>query len=255
MSSMDDEMSEEEYEFNPEEENEDEPELPTFDDDGHMRTVNNPPAADPNPLYLTHQEKLEICKEKKLSITEMADSYGVSSSIIEIIDIIGDNSLREGLRDTPNRVIRSWEELYSGYTVDIPSLFTTFDTEDYSEMVLLKNIDFFSMCEHHMLPFYGRAHVAYIPHQKLVGLSKLARVVEAFSRRLQNQERLTQQIVGCLEEHLAPLGAACVIEGQHMCMACRGVNKPNAVMMTSCLNGAFSKNQATRAEFFSLIKG
>jgi GTP cyclohydrolase I len=230
-----------------------ESDLPQFDDDGNMPVMPTEANVHSDPLILTDEEFREFV-DLRHTIAERADFNGSAQGIRDFLDAIGEDTTREGLKDTTRRVIESWEELYCGYAVDIPSLFTTFDAEQYDEMVLLRGIHFYSMCEHHILPFYGVAHVAYIPGTKIVGLSKLARLVEAFSRRLQNQERLTKQIVDTLNEHLSPRGAACIIEGQHMCMACRGVQKPNSVMVTSCITGAFN-TPATRAELFSLIKG
>lgn len=236
-------------------ESEEDEQLPYFDEDGNMRSFNAPQVPEDNPDIILTQEEREEVASGYASIEERAHFYSVGLTIREIIDTIGDDPTREGLIDTPNRVLKSWNELYSGYQVDIKELFTVFEPEQYSEMVLLKDIEFYSMCEHHMLPFYGVAHVAYIPKNHLVGISKLARVVEAFSRRLQNQERLADQIASTLDLFLSPEGAACVIEGKHMCMACRGVKKGSATMITSSLRGVFKTNPATRAELFSFIKG
>jgi GTP cyclohydrolase I len=162
---------------------------------------------------------------------------------------------REGLLRTPNRVARMYEELTAGYHVDPERLINDaiFDVE-YDEMVIVREIDYYSMCEHHMLPFLGRAHVAYIPDGKVIGLSKIPRIVEMFARRLQVQERMTQQIAEFLEETLHPKGVAVVCEGVHMCAAMRGVKKANARMVTSAMLGTFKKNQATRNEFFAHIE-
>jgi GTP cyclohydrolase I len=227
--------------------------LPEIDSNGDLKSVPTG-AADPDPLLLTDEEDEEIVSGYA-SIEERAHYYAVGESIKEIIRTVGDSVNRDGLQATPDRVLKSWNELYAGYKVDIPGLFTIFDAESYDEMVLLKDISFYSMCEHHMLPFFGVAHVAYIPDKKIVGISKLARLTEAFARRLQNQERITQQVTLALMEHLQPLGAACVIEGHHLCMGCRGVQKPTAKMVTSSLRGVFKTDPHTRAEFFSLIKG
>ena len=228
---------------------EDELPLPEFDENGNLITT---PAAAAEPLVMTDEEFRDFAERG--SIEENAASYDLHAAIRDMIAAICDDPTRSGLVDTPDRVIRSWNELYSGYWTDVKDLFTEFDSEGYDEMVVLKDVEFFSMCEHHILPFHGRAHVAYIPGEKIVGLSKLARLVDVLSKRLQNQERLTQQVVQALMEHLSPRGAACVMEGRHMCMACRGVKKPHSTMVTSCFKGAF-QNQATRAELFSLIKG
>jgi len=165
--------------------------------------------------------------------------------------------LRAGIKDTPRRVVKSWLELFSGYGQDPKTVLgTTFEQEgyDYNQMVLCKDIEMYSTCEHHMLPFVGKAHVAYIPSDKVVGLSKLARLVEIFARRLQIQEKLTEQIAQAIEEHLKPRGVAVLIQSQHFCMCARGVGKQQSSMVTSALRGAFANNAETRAEFFNLVK-
>jgi GTP cyclohydrolase I len=173
----------------------------------------------------------------------------------ELLRRIGDDPDREGLQETPNRVIRSWRELFSGYHLRAEDvLVTQFHAEQYDEMVLLRDIEFYSTCEHHMLPFCGKAHVAYIPNDKIVGLSKLARLVDVFARRLQVQERLTQQIASELQRVLKPKGVAVMIEASHQCMSCRGVRKQSGKTVTSCLVGAFKENLASRTEFLSLVK-
>ena len=166
---------------------------------------------------------------------------------------IGEDPDRVGLWRTPHRVARAWEYITSGYRANIEKLLNgaIFD-EKYDEMVVVKDIDFFSMCEHHLLPFYGRAHIAYIPDGKIVGLSKLPRIVEVFSRRLQVQERMTRQIADTIEQYLDPVGVAVVCEARHMCMMMRGVEKQNSVTTTSAMLGAFKEHQ-TRAEFMTLI--
>jgi GTP cyclohydrolase I len=189
----------------------------------------------------------------KWTIVEQAEEQGLDRAIRHMITLVGDDPEREGLLDTPDRVIRSWRELYAGYDTDVGLLFTQFDSEEYSEMIILEGIEFQSMCEHHMLPFYGQAWVAYIPNEKVVGISKLVRVVEAFSKRLQNQERITSQVTEALETYLKPLGAACVLKGHHMCMGCRGVRQPSTVMTTSSLTGAFKADAQTRNEFLSFV--
>lgn len=185
------------------------------------------------------------------------DTITTHNLIREVIRRIGDDPSRQGLMDTPKRVTQSWEELYSGYQLETKIedvLGVTFNTEGYDEIVLCKNIEFYSTCEHHMLPFYGVAHVGYIPKEKLVGLSKLARLVEAYARKLQIQERLTSNIANSLRNHLNPIGAGCVIEAKHQCMLCRGVKKQNSSMVTSTLLGAFYEDPRARHEFFDLIK-
>ncbi len=171
-----------------------------------------------------------------------------------LIELIGDNPNREGVLDTPKRVIKSFKELYSGYKIDPKSVLqTTFEKNGYDEMVICKDIELYSTCEHHMIPFYGKAHVAYMPGKKVVGLSKLARLVDVFSRRLQIQENLTEQIANTINEVLNPKGVMVVIEAKHMCMCARGVGKQNSMMVTSSLRGAF-KRAEVRAEFLRLIK-
>lgn len=168
----------------------------------------------------------------------------------------GDDPSREGLLETPNRVVRAYEEFFAGYDADPADMLSrTFEeTDGYDEMVLLRNVTFESHCEHHMVPIIGVAHVAYIPEHRVVGISKLARVVEAFAKRLQIQERLTMQIANTIEAILQPLGVGVVIEAQHQCMTSRGVHKPGVSMVTSCLLGAFRDNPATRSEFLSALK-
>lgn len=182
------------------------------------------------------------------------EELGIEDNVRRLIQCIGDDPERDGLKNTPKRVAESFNELYGGYKTKIGDVLTVFD-QTCDEMVVLKDIEFYSTCEHHMLPFYGKAHIAYIPNNgKVVGISKLARVLEAFSRRLQNQERICSDVTSALDEFLEPLGAACVLEGSHFCMQCRGVQKQNSVMVTSSLTGKF-RDPAVRAEFFSLIKG
>jgi GTP cyclohydrolase I len=171
----------------------------------------------------------------------------------EILNLIGEDSTREGLIDTPKRVAKSIQFLTQGYDHNPEEILLSAKfKEDYREMVIVKDIEIFSMCEHHMIPFIGRAHVAYIPNGYITGLSKIARVVEAYSRRLQVQERLTSQIKEAIQNTLNPLGVAVVIEAKHLCMAMRGVQKQNSVTTTSDFTGAF-KRAETRAEFISLI--
>jgi len=166
---------------------------------------------------------------------------------------LGEDTKREGLLKTPLRVAKAMQFLVQGYNTDPKEILrSAMFKEDYREMVIVKDIELYSMCEHHMLPFFGKAHVAYIPDGQVTGLSKIARVVEAFSRRLQIQERLTMEIRDCIEETLNPLGVAVVIEAQHMCMQMRGIQKQNSVTTTSAFTGAFT-NDVTRAEFISLI--
>jgi GTP cyclohydrolase I len=174
--------------------------------------------------------------------------------IRELLREVGEDPEREGLKKTPERVARAWSFLTRGYREDPAALIASaiFEEENH-EMVLLKEVDFFSMCEHHLMPFFGKAHVAYIPDRRIVGLSKLARLVEVFSRRLQVQERLTRQIAETLQKELRPLGVAVVMEAEHLCMQMRGVEKQNSVAVTSCMLGVFRDNLATRSELLNLI--
>ena len=170
-----------------------------------------------------------------------------------ILDLLGEDTSREGLEKTPYRVAKAMQFMAQGYNSDPAEIIrSALFREDYKEMVIVKDIDLYSMCEHHMLPFYGKAHVAYIPNEHITGLSKIARVVEAYSRRLQVQERLTMQIRDTIEDTLKPLGVAVVIEASHMCMRIRGVQKQNSVTTTSAFTGAFN-NAKTREEFIHLI--
>ncbi|WP_033149662.1 GTP cyclohydrolase I FolE [Prevotella sp. RM4] len=180
-------------------------------------------------------------------IEELADHYE------KILGLLGEDPTREGLKKTPMRVAKAMQVLTKGYTMDAHKILTdALFKEDYNQMVIVKDIDFFSLCEHHMLPFYGKAHVAYIPNGYITGLSKIARVVDIFAHRLQVQERMTQQIKDCIEQTLHPLGVMVVIEAKHMCMQMRGVEKQNSITTTSDFSGAF--NQAkTRQEFMNLI--
>ncbi|MDX9782161.1 MAG: GTP cyclohydrolase I FolE [Bacteroidales bacterium] len=171
-----------------------------------------------------------------------------------ILEQIGEDPEREGLEKTPVRVARSIQFLTQGYEMDPAAILNSAKfREEYQQMVIVKEIELYSLCEHHMLPFYGKAHVAYIPNGYITGLSKLARVVEAYARRLQVQERLTVQIRDCIQQTLNPLGVAVVIEASHMCMQIRGVQKQNSVTTTSAFTGAFLKDSRTREEFMHLI--
>lgn len=179
----------------------------------------------------------------------------IKETIIKQLEYIGDNPEREGLRDTPKRIVNAWDELFSGYKQSPLDVITTFDSGGYDQIILLKDIELFSMCEHHMLPFFGKAHVAYIPGKRIVGISKLARLVDIYARRLQIQERIGEQVTEALMTYLNPRGAACIIEAVHMCMRMRGVSKQKSVMSTSSLRGAFFTNAGARIELMGLIKG
>ncbi|MBT5994699.1 MAG: GTP cyclohydrolase I FolE [Candidatus Marinimicrobia bacterium] len=185
-------------------------------------------------------------------MTEKFDQLEANNS--ELLDLIGEDSQREGLVKTPNRVARAWEYFSQGYRANLDDIINdAIFHEDCSEMVVVRDIEFFSMCEHHMIPFFGRAHVGYLPNKKVIGLSKIPRIVDMFARRLQLQERLTSQIANTLEEVLDPVGVAVVMEGRHLCMQMRGVEKQNSYASTSAMLGQFRKSAETRAEFLSII--
>jgi GTP cyclohydrolase I len=175
--------------------------------------------------------------------------------IRQLLADLGEKPDREGLRDTPKRVEKAYRFLTSGYGADIDQVLNNaLFTVDYSEMVIVKDIDFYSLCEHHLLPFFGKCHIAYIPTTKVIGLSKIPRLVDVFSRRLQVQERLTSQIADTIRDKIAPLGVAVVVEATHLCMSMRGVEKQNSFAITSAMQGAFRDNARTRMEFLELIK-
>ncbi len=182
------------------------------------------------------------------------DQAKITAGVRMILEGIGEDPDREGLRDTADRVARMYAEVFQGLHQDPRDYLTAVFDEDHDEMVVVKDIPFFSMCEHHLLPFYGKAHVSYLPSGKVLGLSKIARVVEAFAQRPQVQERLTSRIADLLMTELNALGVAVVIEVTHSCMTMRGVKKPGASMMTSAMRGHFKTHQATRSEFMSLIR-
>jgi GTP cyclohydrolase I len=175
--------------------------------------------------------------------------------IRQLLAELGEDPSREGLRDTPKRVEKALRFLTSGYTADLDSVLNNaLFTVDYNEMVIVKDIDFYSLCEHHMLPFFGRCHVAYIPQGRVIGLSKVPRLVEVFARRLQIQERMTNQIAETIRQKINPLGVAVVMEAAHLCMSMRGVEKQNAFAITSAMLGVFGDDARTRSEFLELIK-
>ena len=178
----------------------------------------------------------------------------MEESYLKILQEIGEDPDRNGLKDTPKRAAKAMQFLMQGYGIDIDEVINNalFDS-DTDEMVIVKNIELYSMCEHHMLPFIGKCHIAYLPKNKVIGLSKIARIVEVFARRLQIQENLTNEIANCIIEKTEAAGAAVIIEAQHMCMMMRGVEKQNSVMTTSCMLGTFRKSPSTRNEFLSLI--
>ena len=190
---------------------------------------------------------------KKIDHYDEHTTSDLSVSYKSIIDLIGEDANREGLLKTPERVAKAMQYITQGYEMDARSILNSAKFhESYSEMVIVKDIELYSLCEHHMLPFFGKAHVAYIPNGYITGLSKIARVVDCFARRLQVQERLTHQILDAIQEALNPLGVAVVIEAQHLCMMMRGVQIQNSVTTTSAFSGAFEKNE-TRSEFLRLI--
>ena len=186
---------------------------------------------------------------------QQKELQALTQLFMEELEILGEDTERDGLLKTPLRVAKSMLTLTRGYKMDALAVLQSAKfKEDYRQMVIVKDIDFFSMCEHHMLPFYGKAHVAYIPNGYITGLSKIARVVDIFSHRLQVQERFTQQIMDCIQDTLKPLGVMVVVEAKHMCMQMRGVEKQNSITTTSAFSGAF--NQAkTREEFMNLLRG
>jgi GTP cyclohydrolase I len=185
----------------------------------------------------------------------MTDPAALERAIHDLLKEIGEDPSREGLERTPSRVAKALQYLTSGYGQDVHAVLNeALFTEEYDEMVVVKDIDFYSMCEHHLLPFFGKAHIAYMPGHKIVGLSKIPRLVEMYSRRLQVQERLTTQIAHTLDEVLQPRGVAVVVEALHMCMLMRGVEKQNSKAVTSAMLGAFRERPETRAEFMELLK-
>lgn len=178
----------------------------------------------------------------------------LENNIKNILSEIGEDVNREGLKRTPRRVAKAYEFLTQGYHKKIEDVLNgAIFTERYDEMVIVKDIDFYSICEHHLLPFYGKVHIAYIPNGKIVGLSKIPRIVDVFARRLQVQERMTQEIADTIEEFLSPRGVAIVVEAYHMCMMMRGVQKQNSITTTSAMHGIFKDDARTRSEFLNLI--
>jgi GTP cyclohydrolase I len=190
----------------------------------------------------------EFYQGKQQEIKELSSHYK------NVLQLLGENPQRDGLLLTPERVAKAMLFFTHGYEQNPTEIIkSAIFEEDYKEIVLVKDIEIYSLCEHHLVPFFGKAHVAYIPDGKICGLSKIPRMVEAFARRLQVQERLTRQIKDCLQETLKPIGVAVVIEARHLCMSMRGVQKQNSITTTSDFSGAFLKNHATRAEFMQLI--
>ncbi len=181
------------------------------------------------------------------------DNAKIENAVRDILEAVGEDVTREGLQDTPARVARMYSELLGGMRENPELHFKSVFTEDYDEIVLLRDIPFFSMCEHHVLPFIGCAHVAYLPSGKVLGVSKMARIVDCFAKRLQVQERMTGQIADLMMKHLKPLGVAVVIEASHSCMTIRGIKKPGSTMVTSALRGIFRKDSRSRNEILSLL--
>ena len=189
-----------------------------------------------------------------MKLPDKEEAMEAIETIVRYIEQCG-SDLREGLENTPERVVQSYEEIFSGYSDDASEILdSTFNAEGYDGIVLLRDMEFHSTCEHHLQPFSGKGHIAYIPVERIVGISKLARIVELHARRLQNQERITKGVADDLEEHLEPLGAAVIIEAAHGCMQCRGVKKQNAVMTTSAMRGVFFDKSEARSELMQLIQ-
>lgn len=206
------------------------------------------------------QDSPLVLKEEELKGYVNIDRYDekavsrIASHYVDILTTMGEDTNREGLLKTPERVAKSLQYLTHGYDIDPKEiLLSAMFKEEYSQMVIVKDIEVYSLCEHHMLPFFGKAHVAYIPNGHVVGLSKIPRIVDAFSRRLQVQERLTNEIKDCIQETLNPIGVAVVIECKHLCMSMRGIQKQNSVTTTSAFTGEFAKER-TRTEFLQLIQ-
>jgi GTP cyclohydrolase I len=185
----------------------------------------------------------------------MIDKKKIEKITVELINEIGENPNREGLKLTPSRVAKAWHFFSHGYRANLDEIINEaiFTDEECTEMVVVRDIEFFSMCEHHMLPFFGKAHVGYIPNGKIIGLSKIPRLVDIFAKRLQVQERLTHQIAYTLKDILDPIGVAVILEGRHLCMQMRGVEKQNSFATTSAMLGEFHDDAETRSEFFSII--
>ena len=196
----------------------------------------------------------KISNLKKIKSTKVSEDQALEA-VKTLIKWAGDNPEREGLKETPKRVIKSYKDFFSGYNSDPREILSKKfkEVDGYDEIIILKNIRLESHCEHHMVPFIGTAHVGYLPKNKVVGLSKLARLVEAFAKRLQIQEKLTAQIANAIDEVLQPKGVGVIIEASHLCVATRGIHKPDSKMVTSRMLGSFRSDQATRKEFFDLV--
>lgn len=177
----------------------------------------------------------------------------LEQAVEKLLQALGENIARDGLSKTPRRVAQTFEKIFSGYAKEPKEILTVFEDRHYDEMIVVKDIDFFSSCEHHILPFFGKAHIGYIPNGKIIGLSKIPRLVEIYSRRLQNQERLTQEIARSLRDLIKPNGVGVVLEAKHLCMMARGVEKQGSMVVTSAMLGLFKKEMNTRSEFLKLI--
>ncbi len=189
------------------------------------------------------------------TITAGIDQDRIKAAVSEIIAAIGEDPSREGLVETPRRIAQMYADLFSGLYEDPRAVLATGFEEAHKEMVVLKNIPFYSLCEHHLLPFHGQAHVGYVPEGRIVGVSKIARAIDILARRPQMQERLTSQIADAIMDGLQPDGAAVVIEAEHLCLSMRGAQKPGTVMVTSAIRGGFRRRGVTRSEFLSLVQG
>jgi GTP cyclohydrolase I len=211
-------------------------------------TLGDPMSIEPQTNSLTKKKK------PARDLREPVDLARIESAVREILLAIGEDPDREGLRETPQRVARMYDEMFSGLRKDPAVVLRKTFTEKYDEMVLVKNIGFESMCEHHLLPFFGKAHIAYLPNGHIVGLSKLARIVEIFSRRPQVQERMTQELADLVMQELDARGVGVVVEATHTCMAIRGVRKVESLCTTSAMRGVFQSNLSTRSEFMALIQ-
>lgn len=204
----------------------------------------------------TQKEAEKMNGYKREDLYNSRVTKNISEKYRSILEDIGEDTAREGLEKTPERVAKSLQFLTHGYDMNPDEIIrSAIFKDDYKQMVIVKDIEIYSLCEHHMLPFFGKAHIAYIPNGRIVGLSKIPRVVDAFARRLQVQERLTTQIRDCIQQTLKPLGVAVVIEAKHLCMLMRGVQKQNSVATTSAFTGEFLDNPKTREEFVNLISG
>lgn len=223
------------------------------------KTLSNFPDNDKAVLFVknNNEDKVNYYVEKKDCLIQFPweKEDDISDSIIRQLEYIGEDPTREGLLETPNRVIKSWDKLYGGYKEKVEDILKTFHEGSCDEMVILKDISFYSTCEHHLLPFFGQVHIGYIPDKKVLGVSKLARVVEIFARRMQIQERMTAQICDSIMKWLEPKGCIVITEAQHFCMQARGVEKQKSKMITSAIRGVFKdKDSGAREEFMRFIK-